>query len=283
MSLLSDIVAFVAAAAAALVAPHTSPLERRIERTYQVQPGATVAVDLSGGAISVVSGTGRSAQITLIQRVHSASERAADEALTDYTIDLAQENGDIRLTARRKTGANLSFWRGPRVRMDAELSVPPDVRLDLDTSGGSIRIEGLRHAPVDANTSGGSITVDGSRAPIVIHTSGGSIRVGHVGDTLRARTSGGSVRVSEVASSAGAVEVSTAGGSIRVGVDPAARFDIDASTSGGSVSVDELALSVTHRSRTHVAGTLNGGGARLKASTSGGSVRIGSAGNTGGW
>jgi hypothetical protein len=275
MDLISDLIAFVVAAATAVVAPQVAPLERRIEQTYQVAPGSTVTVELSGGRIRVAPGSGRTAGIALVQRVHTANERDADAALTDYTVILTQENGGVRVVARRKRGVDFSLWRRIRVNMDAELTVPPDVRLELNTSGGSIAVQGLRHAPVRAHTSGGSITVDGGNTPIAVNTSGGSIRIGQIGHSLRAHTSGGSIRVAEVAASATDVEVSTSGGSVRVGVDPAARLSVEGSTSGGSVSVDGLALETSRRSRTHVAGQLNGGGGRLKASTSGGSVRIG--------
>ncbi len=274
MDLISDLVAFVVAAATALVAPQVTPLERNIERTYQVEPGSTVAVELSGGRISVVPGRGRTVELTLVQRVYTDNERDADAALEDYSVGFSQDTGTVRLVARRKRGADFSVWRRVRVNMNAELAVPPDVRLDLTTSGGSIEVRGQRSAPVGASTSGGSITVDGGTAPIAENTSGGSIRIGRISHSLRARTSGGSIRVAEVASSASDVDVSTSGGSVRVGVDPSARLTIDASTSGGSVSADGLALESSRRSRTHIAGQINGGGGRLKASTSGGSVRI---------
>jgi DUF4097 and DUF4098 domain-containing protein YvlB len=274
MDLLSDLVACVVAVATAVVAPQVAPLERQIERSYQVTPGTTVAVELSGGRISVVPGQGRSVEIRLVQRVHTANEREADAALADYTVDFSQQEGTVRLVARRKRNVDFGVWRRIQVNMNAEIAVPADVRLDLNTSGGSIEIRGLRDAPVRAHTSGGSITVDGGTAPISVNTSGGSIRVGHIGQTLRAHTSGGSIRVAQVGATATDVDVNTSGGSVRVGVDPAARLTVDGSTSGGSVSIDGLALRSSHRSRTHVAGELNGGGGRLKASTSGGSVRI---------
>jgi hypothetical protein len=274
MDLISDLVAFVVSAATAVFAPQVAPLERQIERTYQVEPGSTVDVDLSGGRILVMPGTGRTVEITLVQRVHTANERDADAALADYTVDIAQQDNTVRLVARRKRGVDIGLWRRIRVNMDAEIAVPADVQLDLDTSGGSIEIRGLRTAPVDARTSGGSIRVDGGQAPIAANTSGGSIRIGHAGQRVRAHTSGGSVRVEYVAPSANDVEVSTSGGSVRVGVATSARLQLDASTSGGSVSVDGLSLQTSRRSRTHIVGTLNGGGGRLKASTSGGSVRI---------
>lgn len=275
MDLISDLVAFVIATATAVVSPQIAPLERQLERTYQVAPGSSVAVDLSGGRILVVPGTGTTATITLLQRVHTSSEREADAALEDYTVDFSQQDGVVGLVARRKRGIDFSPWRQIRVNMDAEIAVPPTVKLDLNTSGGSIEIRGRRSGQIQAHTSGGSITVEGGSAAIAVNTSGGSIRVDHAGNTLHARTSGGSIRVNEVADSATEVDVRTSGGSVRVGVAPSARISVDASTSGGRVSVDGLALETSQRSRTHVTGRMNGGGGRLRASTSGGSVHIG--------
>lgn len=274
MELISDFIAYLFTAALAFVAPQTAPLERQVERTYQVAAGATVSVELSGGRIVIVPSADRSARVTLTQRVYTANEQDAETALQDYTVELGQSDGNVRLTARRKRSVNLGLWRSIRVGMDAELAVPSDVVVDLHTSGGSIDVRGLRTAPVVARTSGGSITVEDGRTAIDAATSGGSIRVGRVTGTLRARTSGGSIRVAEVSAAATAVDAETSGGSIHVGVDPTARLDVDASTSGGSVSVDGLRLTPSKQSRTHVAGALNGGGGPLRARTSGGSVRL---------
>jgi len=282
MDLISDVVAFVMAAATALLAPQVAPLERRVERTFQVASGSTVAVELSGGRITVVPGSGKAATIRLVQRVHVTTERAADAALTNYRVTFAQTAAGVHVEARRKAGVNLDSWREPRVNVDAEVSVPPDVRLELHTSGGSITVQGVHRAPIAARTSGGSITVDEARAPVDVRTSGGSIRVARAGGALLARTSGGSIRIGEVSASAETIDVRTSGGSISLGIEPSARLDIDASTSGGRVSVEDLPLLASHRSNHHVTGRLNGGGGSLRASTSGGSVRISSAGPAGG-
>lgn len=278
MDLIADLIAFVVATATAVVGPMAPPLERTVERTYQVAPGSTVAVDLSGGRVLVIPGTGRTLQIKLVQRVQATSEREFDAALESYNVAFSQEGAQVRLLARRKSGL-VSPWRGPSVNMNAEISVPSDVRLDLRTSGGSIEVRGLRDAPVDARTSGGSIVVEGGGSPIAADTSGGSIRIGRAGSTLSARTSGGSIRVAEVSASASNVDVSTSGGSIRIGIDPEAKLNLEASTSGGRVSVDGLTVQTSRRTNAHLTGELNGGGGRLRASTSGGSVRIGRAGD----
>jgi hypothetical protein len=278
MDLISDFVSLVMAAATALLTPQVAPLERRVERTFEVTSGSTVAINLSGGRITVVPGTTRAATVTLVQRVHVTTDRDADAALANYRVAFSQTAEGIHVEARRRPGFDVGSWRDPQVNIDAELTVPPDVRLDLDTSGGSITVRGVRRAPIAARTSGGSITVDDVRAQVDVRTSGGSIRVARASGSLLARTSGGSIRIGEVSASADAIDVRTSGGSISVGVEPSARLNIDASTSGGRVSVDDLPLLTSHQSRHHVTGQLNGGGGSLRASTSGGSVRIARAG-----
>lgn len=271
MSPITDLLAFFLSA---ILGASAAPLERQVERTFTVAPGSLVSIDISGGSISVTTSTDRAARITLIQRVDVATEREADAALADYTVSFTQQDDKVAVVARRKREVR---WRpgSPRVNISAELAVPADVRLDLDTSGGSIVVRGYRNAALDADTSGGSITVDGGSAGINLDTSGGSIRVGRALSVLHADTSGGSITVDHVGAAAREVTLDTSGGSIRVGVAPTARLNIEASTSGGGVSADGLPINVTNmRGRSQLSGTLNGGGGRLHAATSGGSVRI---------
>ena len=274
MDLIADFVALIIAAATGLMPGTFAPLERTVERTYQVPPGAIVTVELAAGRISVTPSPDRTVRVRLTQRAQTTNQREAESAFAGYTVELTQRTGDVRLVTRRTPGFDSVLWRRVRVNMEAEVAVPANVAVDLHTHGGSIEIRGGREAQTTAHTSGGSIGVDGGPAPIDISTSGGSIRVGRIGTTLRARTSGGSITVDEVAASARDVDVSTSGGSVRVGVHPAAHLAFDASTSGGSAAVEGLSVNISHRTRTQVTGTLNGGGGRLNAHTSGGSVRI---------
>jgi hypothetical protein len=272
MDLITDFVAFVTAVAMSVAAPFVEPFEHEIAETFQVAPGSLVAIDLRGGSIKVMPADGRTARIVLVERVTGVSDAAAERARARATVELVQDGDVVRLRARGPQG--FRWFGNARVQMRAEAWVPADVRLSLETTGGSISVEGLRTAAIDADTSGGSIRVDGGAAPIRVDTSGGSIQVGHVGDTLAADTSGGSISVDHVDAGARSVQVRTSGGSIRIGVSPAARLAVEAGTSGGRVHVDGLSLQLDQRSRTHVRGLLNGGTAPLRAETSGGSVTI---------
>jgi hypothetical protein len=250
--------------------------ERQIERSFRVEPGSLVSVDVSGSSVTAETGPPGTVTWRLKQVVHVESEDRIQAALDDYEIHATQEGDTVQLVAKRKAGFRRSSWTSDRVRFSAVVILPADVRLKIGTSGGSIRVTGERDASLDAGTSGGSITVDGGAGAIDVDTSGGSIRVGRALGSLRADTSGGSISVDFVGRQSRDVLLATSGGSIRVGVDPAAAFDIAAETSGGSVSAD-LPLTVRSKHRSQLHGTLNGGGAPLRATTSGGSIRISAA------
>ena len=139
---------------------------------------------------------------------------------------------------------------------------------------GRIGIQGDRSAEVRAETSGGAIAADGGRAPFVLNTSGGSIKVARALGQLHAETSGGSVSVDYVGPSANDIDLETSGGSIRIGLDPQARLNITAGTSGGTVRIEGLPFAGSAERRSHASGTMNGGGGRLRASTSGGGITL---------
>lgn len=251
-------------------------IKRPLNRTFTAAAGSTVSVRISGGPITVETGSGRSVQLTLEQNFENVSNDAdADRALAEYDVTAAQEGNIVRVEVRRQREGGWRYRRGdPRVNFAARLTVPADVQLDVHTSGGPITVRGDRTAHVKADTSGGAITVDGGRANFDLDTSGGPIRVGRVLGNVVADTSGGSITVDYVGPTATEVSLDTSGGTIRVGVDRAAKLDIDASTSGGSVSIENLPFETRTLRRTRASGTMNGGGGRLTADTSGGSIEI---------
>jgi hypothetical protein len=250
--------------------------ERQIERTFKIEPGSLVTVSLSGSSLTAETGPPGTVTWLLRQTVYADSEDRIPDALADYDIVAAQDGDTVQLVARRRQGLR-SSWGSNRVRFSATVRLPPDVRLHVGTSGGSIRVHGERAASLQADTSGGSIRVDGGSGDMDVETSGGSITVGRALGALHAETSGGSITVDYVGTGARTVSLDTSGGGIRVNVDPAATLEITADTSGGSVRVEDLSLSIRSQERSHLRGLLNGGGGSLSARTSGGSIRIGAA------
>jgi hypothetical protein len=252
-------------------------ITRSVTRTFEVALRSSVRVDIRGGSIKSEEGAAGQVRVEIIERVRANSDAEIDRLLADYDVTAAQAGDQITVSAKHRGETSWRIWKTERVQFSARLVVPSDVRLDLNTSGGSIEVRGDRQEPLRADTSGGSIRVDGGAGALDLDTSGGSITVDRALGSIKADTSGGSVTVRYVGAGASDVNLSTSGGGIRVGVDPAAALDVSAGTSGGGVRVEGLPLRGDEHNRQHVSGQLNGGGGRLRASTSGGSIVLSAA------
>jgi formylmethanofuran dehydrogenase subunit C len=263
--------AILLAAVLAVITAAQGAIERTIERSFAVGSAPVVEVDISGGPIHVEVGASGTVAARLEQRIRADDDAGADAVLARYETTVAEVDGRIVVKVERRSRGG---WGREPLQVAVRLTVPADSRLNLDTSGGSIVVRGNVSGDVVADTSGGSITVDGGAATLNLDTSGGSIRVGQALSTLRADTSGGSITVDYVGPAATSVLADTSGGSITVGLDPAGRFSITGDTSGGGVTADGLTLDVRERARTRLVGDLNGGGARVVADTSGGTIRF---------
>lgn len=215
--------------------------DSRIERELSLAPGGRLAVDTDAGSVTV-TGTGRPGA-----RVVITASRDDLESL--FAFDFQETEGLAKITAHRK-GSRLGSWFhwGSQGALHFEIEVPRETALDIDTSGGSIRVEATEGA-TRLDTSGGSIQVSKLKGDVLAGTSGGSIGIQQVEGEVNVDTSGGSIDVNGVR---GSLRAETSGGSIQIfGV----TGDLEAQTSGGSIRIGEA-------------------GGRVTADTSGGSVAV---------
>jgi hypothetical protein len=251
----------------------SAAVERKIEKTFSIAPGAIVKIDISGGSIESSVGEPGAVKLTLNQSFrYAGSSEEADRVLRDYDVTFHKEGENVFLRVRSKH--RISWGNNSALKTSVRLVVPSDVRLDLDTSGGSITSRGEMKASVRCDTSGGNITVDGGSGALDLDTAGGNIWVGRALKSLKADTSGGRIEVGYVGPDASDVNLDTSGGSISVAVDTTGRFNLVADTSGGRVNVENLSFEATKKSHSHASGPINGGGALLRADTSGGNITV---------
>ncbi|GAB5561707.1 MAG: hypothetical protein SynsKO_33540 [Synoicihabitans sp.] len=252
-------------------------ITRNVEKSFPASTGDEIVIDISGGNIEVeiVPGSDQ-AEITLHQRFKTNDESEIAEVLEQFEITFEKRGDNIVLAVKpERSGGFFSRWiSSSDVKFSATLNCPADVDLSLDTSGGRISVAGFVEGNLHADTSGGSIVVTGGSGTFNLDTSGGSITVDEIHGSVRADTSGGSIAIDYVGPEARKVNADTSGGSIRIGLDATGRYDLVADTSGGRVSVSDLEIAAAKISRTHVRGEINGGGASVRADTSGGSIYI---------
>lgn len=293
------------------VAAHAK-IERVVEKTFTVQPGGTLHVSTQGGEVRVTPALDGVVKVTARERIRANSDAEADDILKKLDLTIEQTGNDVSASAKYESqpiGFHFGSW--PPVNVDFIVSVPASFAADLHTSGGGIAVGDLSGkvnartsgggiklgklgGEVEARTSGGGISLDESHGAASLHTSGGSINVGRVDGPAELSTSGGGIKIDSVqgavhaSTSGGSVRagiagplkedcvLSTSGGSVKVNVDKAAAFRLDASTSGGDVDAEGITITMekSNRSRSRLAGSVNGGGPLLKLRSSGGDIVV---------
>jgi len=265
----------ICAAGAAGCFHDTATRERELTRSFKVAAGSVVVVDVSGGDVTVNRGAQGVVNLALRQHVRARSDRAADSAIGRYDVAMEQKGDTVTLRARGREGRD---WGWDGVDFSASIDVPPDVRLDIKTSGGKVRVGGERTAAVKLRTSGGSVRVDGGSGDTDISTAGGEIVVRRALGGLRARTSGGNVDVRYLNMTRD-VDLTSSGGSIDVRVARNAAFTFDARSNGGNIDINDLTTENAVKDAGHEDQQLNvavngGGTRRLTARSTGGNIRV---------
>ncbi|MEX1309343.1 MAG: DUF4097 family beta strand repeat-containing protein, partial [Candidatus Sulfomarinibacteraceae bacterium] len=149
-----------------------------------------------------------------------------------------------------------SSWWGGNIKGRVTVTMPPDLDLAIDSSSGSITIDGdLGQGSVECDASSGSVNINGAMRSISVDTSSGSTRVELIRpvESFSADASSGSVRLSggahraSVDTSSGSItlegllgdaSMDASSGSITAQWDSIPpRATIDAGASSGSVTI----------------------------------------------
>jgi DUF4097 and DUF4098 domain-containing protein YvlB len=245
---------------------HAVDHEDRVRKSAPVFSATRLTLNADVGTIRVQPGGGKQVDVEVYFLGDAPSQKEFDRMRSDFTLDVAQQGSDIRVTGAFHQGWKpmLSVWplalNHPMCRnwqcleysswlreVEYRVSVPQQFNADVETSGGPIFVSDLKgevnartsggslnfddiDGPIDGRTSGGGITLAGGKGRAVLHTSGGSIHITEVAGDVDASTSGGGISIKRAT---GRVKAHTSGGGIEV---RDATGAIDASTSGGGVT-----------------------------------------------
>lgn len=275
------------------------------KETFQNSKIKNLEVSTSAGAIKVTGSDQKPASVEIwVSRNNNILGSSADlEKLLyeqfDVTIKLEGER--LTASAKRKNGNN----GNNSISVAFYVTVPESVNSNLNTSGGSIQLNTLNgkqtfhtsggslqikslSGNISGKTSGGSINASNSQGSLQLNTSGGSINLDNCSGNIRIATSGGSINGKNIA---GSIDAHTSGGSITMDMKTISN-DIILATSGGSIKVKvpegkyNIDLKGTRvsfpssrnfsgKSKKSLAqGSINGGGKKIDARTSAGSVSL---------
>jgi hypothetical protein len=298
---------------AALTVTASAKVERAVEKTFQVQPGVRLTVSTFGGQIKVVTSDDPVVKVVAKEHIRADSDAEADALLQKLELVIEQRGDEVVATAKYPSEMGFHFGSWPPVQVEFVITAPKRASVNLRTSGGDIGVGDLDGTvdartsggeielgkiggTIDASTSGGNMRIDEGRGevklstsggnisagrvagPTELKTSGGDIRIDEVDDTLTAKTSGGSVRAVFKGALKGDCTLSTSGGEVKATVGTGVGFHLDASTSGGEVSAGGLTITIDSGGpgKSHLSGSVNGGGPTLRLHSSGGDIVIAS-------
>jgi hypothetical protein len=206
----------------------------RLEKTLPLAPGGELVVDTAGGGITVTSGAGDGARIVV------TSDRDREDVEDRYTFEFSSAPGRAKVLNRRRPGFSHWFnWRG--MGLHFEIQVPKRTRVDLESSGGGIRVSGLE-GDARLRSSGGAVRAADLTGDVEARSSGGGVDVRRIRGDVRVSSSGGGVTVEQVV---GDVEAGSSGGGVDV---TSVSGDVNAESSGGGVDLADIGGRVTAES-----------------------------------
>lgn len=276
----------------------------RVE-SFTLNNAGALTVKTSGGFITVEGSSGNTVRVEMYVSKDGQELGPEDTDLDEWNIDISQSGNSVDVVAEKKDIGNWSLWGNKSYSVSFVIYVPNEMSSDLNTNGGHIEVRNILgnqklstsgghielvnlEGTVEARTSGGHIDIKDVQGDLEARTSGGHISAQNVDGNLQVKTSGGNINLNDVN---GTVKASTSGGSIKADLKSIGQF-VELRTSGGNVNVTvpyniglDLDLKGSYVStnlsnfsgeieRNEVEGKINGGGPRVSARTSGGTVSL---------
>lgn len=269
---------------------------RTIEKSFPVQMGGKLSLDLeTGGGISITGWNKPEIAVTV-----DIGGRDADGVSVEFDDGAAFLNIHSELSKKRHVNVDVAFT----------IKVPARCDVRIESNGGEVTIEGvegelsgktmggaleLAHVKgeIDLETMGGSVRVEDSEAEGKVHTMGGEVVIRNVKGNLRGSTMGGAVTYDNVTGRSASsnddeeMNISTMGGDINVAdtdkkvraktmggdIEVARAEEVSVTTMGGDIDVAE-APAGAHVTTMGGDVTILSAGKYVAAKTMGGDIRV---------
>jgi DUF4097 and DUF4098 domain-containing protein YvlB len=240
-------------------AAYAGTLEERFDRTFDVKPGTSFALNNTNGRITIRSWDHSRVEVHAVKSVESRDSAAAREAMAALKIEPVFIADGLRINTNypHRSEGLLDWLSGNNVSMNVafDITVPRSMNLAIDNTNGAIDISDVRGSHRIANTNG-------------------HIELLRCAGDVDAETTNGAVRAELTDVNPGKpIHLETTNGRITVALPRSFAAQVDASTTNGSIKTD-LPVTTTHFRRNTLRGTINGGGADLRLKTTNGSITI---------
>ena len=163
--------------------------------------------------------------------------------------------------------------RSPRVEI--EIHMPREGRVNLRTGDGSIQLSNLK-GDMDIQSSDGGLEIDSVDGSLKAHTGDGRIMAAGRFDSLQLSSGDGRIDARALAGSriTSSWDVHASDGSVTLQLPEAFAADLDLHTGDGHISLDLPVSMEGQLANNNIHGKLNGGGNPLTIHTGDGSIRL---------
>ena len=209
---------------------------------------------------------------------------------SQLNLEAEQEGAGIHVSARTPHG-HISFGINHTLRID--ISMPRDADVEVRTGDGSVEVARV-NGRVEVHTGDGGIAVHGARGDLRLETGDGGIDAEDLDGRLEASTQDGHILVGgrfdllDLGSGDGRViadvepgslvreawSLHTGDGSMLLRLPVGFKANLEAQTSDGHITMNLPVEFSGDMSRSHLRGTLNGGGSPLRLHSGDGSIRV---------
>ncbi|MGH2377522.1 MAG: DUF4097 family beta strand repeat-containing protein [Candidatus Limnocylindria bacterium] len=268
-----------------------------VEKRFVVEALPKLRIRNVSGDTSVTAGAAGEVIVRARKRVHGWSEDRAKRLLENVEIRMEQRGDEILVepTLYQQERGWLDLFRGGRVAVDLEVTVPREAQIDATTVSGPLALEGTR-GPIEARSVSGGIDVRDVQGPMRLRTVSGECRCIDYAGQVEANSVSGELRFErsrirrpDIVTVSGEVRldgalvpggegegdgrIKTVSGDVELTLSEPS-VDLDFQTLSGDVEVDAPNATVEKRGRREWHVAVGGAGARVKVKTVSGDLTI---------
>ncbi|MBU6422625.1 MAG: DUF4097 family beta strand repeat protein [Chloroflexota bacterium] len=167
-----------------------------VDQTFSVSGIPRVTVKNVSGETHVSVGATGQVAVHAVKRVSGWSEDRSRRLLENVEIRLEQSGDGILIEPRlfAQERGWLELFRGGRVSVDLDVTVPRETQLDATTVSGELSLSGTR-GPAELRSVSGEITVTDVQGPMRLRSVSGDLSVSGYAGQLEANTVSGEVTI----------------------------------------------------------------------------------------
>ncbi len=271
----------------------SADIKDTVKKSFPVQQGGTLAVDIDRGDVEIRSTNEQSVLIEVERVVDASSKDEAKSILDDHQLEMYKKGNDVVLRSRLdRDGRSWRRWSDrERVKVRVVVRIPSKYNVDFSTGAGNVAVEdvdgvvegetgagnvkiGRVSSHVTVSSGSGNVEIDGALGGVEVNTGAGNITIGEVGGDVTANSGAGNITATITRQPPARSRLETGAGNVTVYLARNVGLDVLAETALGSADTDfGLKVEGKWMSKTFK-GSVNGGGPALTMRSGVGNVKL---------